>query len=211
MKRPCAELLFCMVLAHTLGCSPDAGPNTASREEDVETATNGSSYVGGIHDVCRKGDLEALKKLLKGNRDLVNSQDNLNGMTPLHHSADTRQDNVTEYLIAKGANVKLRTKYGETALHLAAFRLNAKAVRLLLDAGAEINAQIYTSSKGTPLEYALDGRANLIHQRSIPPEAIWNYVPKTPEQLRAEDEELKQVLELLKARGAKRASELMEE
>ncbi len=169
---------------------------------------SGCSQKKDIYEICKKGDVEALAKLLDAAPTFLNCQEDPQKWTPLYQSIASRQYKVTEYLIAKGANVNLKTLYDGTALQEAAFHLDVKTVRLLLDAGAQVNAQDSTPSRGTPLDYALQGGENLINDRSRPPQSIKHYVPKSQAVLRAEDDSLQTVLKMLKECGAKRGSEL---
>lgn len=189
MKLSYAKMTLCLLFLQIMGCSRNAD----------------------IFSICEKGDVKALAKLLETDPSLIDCPKGVGKWTPLVYSVDSCQDQVTEYLISKGANVNYRTAYDMTALHFAAFRIDVHAVRLLLDAGAEVNIKSRTSEIQTPLDSAIQGGENLLRDRRIPPESIKNYVPKTAEQLRAEDEALQNVLELLKAHGAKRASELADE
>jgi ankyrin repeat protein len=71
------------------------------------------------------------------------------GATPL---MTTRSSDVVSLLVARGADVKARSKRGETALADAAARGDIAAVRLLLDKGADVNAVDYRGY--TPLMHA---------------------------------------------------------
>jgi ankyrin repeat protein len=59
------------------------------------------------------------------------------GVTPILW---TRNAGVVELLVARGADVRARSKVGETALMDAALRGDASSARLLLDRGADVNA-----------------------------------------------------------------------
>ena len=71
------------------------------------------------------------------------------GATPL---MATRGSAVVSLLVSRGANVKARSKRGETALADAASRGDFEAVKLLLDKGADANAADYRGY--TPLMHA---------------------------------------------------------
>jgi hypothetical protein len=170
---------------------------------------SGCSQKMDIYEICKKGDVEALAKLLDADPALLNCQEVTAKWTPLNQSIDSRQYKVTEYLIAKGANVNLKTIYDGTALQDAAFNIDVKTVRLLLDAGAEVNAQDSTPSRATPLDYALLRGEHLMRDIKYPSKPKKHFVPKTPAELRAEEEALQKIIEMLKERGAKRGSELV--
>src|SRR5216684_363404 len=71
------------------------------------------------------------------------------GATPL---MGTRSAEVVSLLVSRGADVKARSKRGETALADAAGRGDLEAVKLLLDKGADVNAADYRGY--TPLMQA---------------------------------------------------------
>jgi len=71
------------------------------------------------------------------------------GATPL---MGTRSSEVVSLLVSRGADVKARSKRGETALADAAGRGDLEAVKLLLDKGADVNAADYRGY--TPLMQA---------------------------------------------------------
>lgn len=110
-----------------------------------------SRHKDDLYAVCQEGKVKALLEILREDPTLVNRQKEPDLKTPLHVSADFKQYDVTEWLIAKGANVNARTLYGETALHLAAFRVDVETCRLLLKNGADVNASICYPSKSTLL------------------------------------------------------------
>jgi len=189
MNKRTAKALFLLLLLQASGCS---------QKKD-------------IYEICKKGDVEALAKLLDADPALIDCQTGTQKWTPLLQSLSSRQAKVTEFLIAKGANVNLRTAYDSTALQKAAFNLDVKAVRLLLDAGAEVNAQDSTPSRATPLDYAMLKGEYLLDEINNPSKPKKHFVPKTPAELRAEEEALQKIIEMLKERGAKRGSELIGE
>ena len=49
--------------------------------------------------------------------------------------------NVIQYLIKAGADINIKTRFGHTALHLAAYYGHEQIVKMLLDAGSDINAK----------------------------------------------------------------------
>jgi ankyrin repeat protein len=94
-----------------------------------------------LHLACQDADGRRVKKLLDQGAfpDLADSV----GLTPLHLAVRHRNLEAVRALIAKGASVDAREKkHGATPLHLAVSGsdLNLGLVRVLLEAGAPVNA-----------------------------------------------------------------------
>jgi ankyrin repeat protein len=68
---------------------------------------------------------------------------------PLLRAASTRDARAIHHLLREGADVNVRGKYGETALHHAAGLGDVALVRTLLEAGADVNAR-----RDGPIDYA---------------------------------------------------------
>jgi ankyrin repeat protein len=81
----------------------------------------------------------------------VNAKD-AKGRTPLLAAIVTGNKDMTELLIAKGADVNVRGSDGTTPLHAAALLGDKDWVELLIEKGADINAK--DSSGRTPLQAA---------------------------------------------------------
>ena len=104
----------------------------------IGKGTGAPSPANSIHDAARKGNLEGVEALLKGNPDLVSSRDD-SGSTPLHWAAQTDHKDVAQLLLASGADVNARDNSGETPLHRAV--LHKDMVELLLASKADIDAK----------------------------------------------------------------------
>lgn len=79
-----------------------------------------------------------------------------NGMTPLMVALDISNNELSDLLIEKGANIEAVNEFGMTSLSLAAYRCNPVMMEKLIEKGADINK---ASDKGlTPLFYAVQGR-----------------------------------------------------
>lgn len=85
----------------------------------------------------RKGDLQAVKQLVREHPELVNvtGKDNT---TPLHESGSRA---IAELLIGGGAAIDTEDKYIGTPLHKAAFYANQDVAELLIAQGADVNAK----------------------------------------------------------------------
>ena len=117
----------------------------------------GESVTGvSIHDAAEDGNLEAVKQHLGAGVD-VNSKDE-DGYTPLLSAVGLLANHaqslgIVELLIAKGADLSVKTKHGETALVLATATGQREVVELLIEKGAAINAN-GSSDEGTALHVA---------------------------------------------------------
>ena len=99
------------------------------------------------------GDVPRLEALLTTNRSLVSAISS-DGWTPLHLTAFFGKEDAVRLLLNKGASVKTRSTnpMTNTPLHAAAAGKHAEIVTLLLEHGANANAQ--QSGGWTPLHSA---------------------------------------------------------
>ena len=108
---------------------------------------------GEIHDAAATGDLNNVKALLEADPTLLESKDD-NGFTPLAKACFTRQVAVANFLLGKGADVKVKDIYQSTPLHRASYVAGQDLALLqrIIDKGADVNAQQYNGL--TPLHWA---------------------------------------------------------
>jgi len=93
-----------------------------------------------IHEAAARGDVEAVRAMLKENPHLVSSKNRMEE-TPLHLAAEHGHADVVALLLANKADVNAMThRTAETPLLLAAARGHADVVKLLLAAGAKKDA-----------------------------------------------------------------------
>ena len=105
-----------------------------------------------VADAAARGDLEAVRRLLRDGADVNASQGD--GMTALHWAAERDDAELADVLLYAGARLDAGTRIGHyTPLHLAARSAGAPVVELLLDAGGDPNANT-TNSGATPLHLA---------------------------------------------------------
>ena len=105
-----------------------------------------------VADAAARGDLEAVRRLLRDGADVNASQGD--GMTALHWAAERDDAELADVLLYAGARLDAGTRIGHyTPLHLAARSAGATLVELLLDAGGDPNANT-TNSGATPLHLA---------------------------------------------------------
>ena len=105
-----------------------------------------------VFRAAKKGDLAAVRKLLKVDPSLVHARDK-DGSTPLHWAAWRGQVEAARLLLEAEAEVNAQnqnTHWGTTPLHAAAHGNQAGVARLLLAHGADIRAK--NLNKRTPLE-----------------------------------------------------------
>ena len=105
-----------------------------------------------VADAARRGDLEAVRLLLRDGADVNAAQGD--GMTALHWAAERGDEVLGEVLIYAGARMDAGTRIGHyTPLHLAARGAHASVVTLLLEAGSDPAART-TNSGASPLHLA---------------------------------------------------------
>ncbi|OCT86085.1 hypothetical protein XELAEV_18019779mg, partial [Xenopus laevis] len=63
------------------------------------------------------------------------------GRKPLHYAADCGQDEIVEFLLAKGANINAADKHGITPLLSACYEGHRKCVELFVSKGADKNVK----------------------------------------------------------------------
>ena len=91
-----------------------------------------------IVDAAQKGDLKAVRALLKQTPDLNVAQPD--GMTALHWAVQRDDLEMTSLLLGAGADFKALNRTGVRPLYLAAVNGNAAVIGRLLAAGEDPNA-----------------------------------------------------------------------
>ncbi len=105
-----------------------------------------------IADAAQRGDLEAVRTLVRSGSDVNEAQGD--GMTALHWAADRGDVELARVLLFAGANPEAGTRIGRyTPLHLAARQGRHDVALLLLEEGADPMART-TNSGVTPLHLA---------------------------------------------------------
>jgi ankyrin repeat protein len=95
-----------------------------------------------VFEACALGDLQAVEKLVEAERGLVNAFAP-DGFYPLGLAAFFGHRPIVEFLLKNGADVRLAARNAQkvTALHAAVARRDLQIVKMLLEAGADANAQ----------------------------------------------------------------------
>lgn len=92
-----------------------------------------------IFDAIRNNDLESLKKIIETAPDAVHLKDQ-RGSNPLLLATYFGHFEISQFLIANGADVDLRDNSGNTALMGVSFKGPLLMAKLLIDNGANVNA-----------------------------------------------------------------------
>ena len=108
-----------------------------------------TAFADPIHDAAKTGDLAGVQAELDKGVD-VNAIGN--GQSPLHLAAIMGHVEVTELLIASGADLEGTDKYGNTPLHYAAHHGRKETTKLLITKGADLNVK--RDDGNTPLDNA---------------------------------------------------------
>jgi ankyrin repeat protein len=74
-----------------------------------------------------------VKELLKNDKTLINSADQGNGYTPLHHAVASNRLEIVKFLLTQNPDVNRSSRYQFTPLQLAAMNGNEKVLDLLLE------------------------------------------------------------------------------
>lgn len=101
------------------------------------------SLAAPIHDAAKKGDVAAITVALEAGADVNESDD---WAPPLWYAARFGHEDAAKLLIARDADVNLKSRYSGPPLLGAIERKNAILVKLLLASGADPNAALETKS-----------------------------------------------------------------
>lgn len=164
---------------------------------------------GDLQLAIEKGDLEAVKKHLDKDVELLNKGDE-EGKTPLHHAIEMEKNDIAKYLIEQGADINQADDEKESPLHYAASSGNLEVANLLLEKGTttlnDVSSVKHDGFVGgwTPLHIAsLNGHPEVVRlllDRGADIEAR-DAVERTPLIITAQSHNL-EVAEVLIDRGA---------
>jgi len=92
---------------------------------------------------AKKGDVAAVKQLLKTDKDLTNARD-MDDSTPLHCAAWKGHLEVVKALLDAGADINAKSQndhYGDTPLHAASHGNQKDVVKVLIERGANLHSK----------------------------------------------------------------------
>ena len=124
-------------------------------EHGAEVNTRDKDHWTPLHVACHHGKLEIVRLLLDHAAEL--NAETVNGLNPLHfvsYCQYTSQEDyvrVAQLLLDRGADVNPSRKDHQTPLHLASYLGNVEVVRLLLDHGADPEANAENDMGEKPL------------------------------------------------------------
>lgn len=107
-------LLIALVFGFTVNASPKT--NSYLNTENFENEATINPEVNTFCKLIRKGDLKAVKSMIDAGTDI--DQKSV-GMTPLMYAARYNKIEIVNLLISKGANLKVKSNRGYTALEYA--------------------------------------------------------------------------------------------
>lgn len=114
-------------------------PSTMAADSDSSEAEEESGMSEETiewFNAVKVGDLTKIENLLRINKDLLRAKDD-NQMAALHWAADRGNEQVVEFLLETGADIKVQDYDGQTPLHYAVSCSHCKTVEVLLERGAD--------------------------------------------------------------------------
>ncbi|MDT4292252.1 ankyrin repeat domain-containing protein [Methylomonas sp. MO1] len=110
-----------------------------------------------LHKAMLDNDLkQAAKALIKG----ADIEEVSEGMTPLLLAIDLNLVKLAQFLLDHGANAHAKDSYGNTSLYLAIRKRNPELVKLVLNAGVDVNESVSERST-TAMMFSIDAPINM--------------------------------------------------
>ena len=140
-------LLTTIAAVLLVGCGPSEADRALFKAVAGVELGDTSVQLGGREHEER--NIEAVKQHLAAGAD-VDVKGGWMGGTPLHYAVGEGRNEIAKLLIAKGADVNAKGKFGSTPLH---FATSKEIAELLIAEGANVNAK---DERGkTPLDLAI--------------------------------------------------------
>lgn len=108
------------------------------------------------HVAALWGDMVTVRNYLEQGMD-VNALDEYYSRTLLYEAAAAGHKEMTEFLLAKGAQVNVLEKHGQTPIHKAVMNKHKEIVELLIARGADINIRTYCA------DFCIPKASTLLH------------------------------------------------
>jgi ankyrin repeat protein len=146
-------LAFCVLPTPVLGSPTSGHASVAKRSaQSLEDPTITDLFPELLRG-CSCGVFNAVARALQTSPAEIVNRKNAKGDTPLMCACSTCHPSITAVLLGHGADPTAKNPRGETALHMAALVGEEASVRLLVAAGADVNA-VDSNQKATPIHNA---------------------------------------------------------
>ena len=110
----------------------------------------------GLHVAALCGNVNTLSTLIKNAESSNVDARTVQDQTPLYLAAANGQEGCCRLLLEHKADYNLRDNHGHTILEVAARKGNLNVVRMLVGAGAKLDAQVSFRCASTPLQAAIE-------------------------------------------------------
>ena len=97
-------------------------------------------FAPDIFECIEQGKVSRIKKLISGDRSLLNKQ-NAQGNTPLMHAVDCMQLQATKFLLESGAKINIQDNEGNTALSICTMWDSAECAKELIKHRADVTSK----------------------------------------------------------------------
>lgn len=131
-------LILILAVLHICTCALTA---SAQKPPASSRMTKEEARVLALTEAAWRGNLSAVKTLLAQGVSLNAEQRGHHGWTALMAASTSGQAEVVNFLLAKGADPKVKLEDGSTTLYQAAQNGDREVVEALIAAGVELNAQ----------------------------------------------------------------------
>jgi len=165
--------------------------------QGIDVNTISSNGEAALHKAIRANNLSIVRILLKAgaNPSLKEEEQEYSPLMIAFNGSNVDWA-IFQALLEAGADINSRASRGETALMLAVFKLNLKAVEKLLELGADVNDRDISGNTALAIAQEMRKRNDEVKQEFITEERA---IVKA---ISVEDAELIEIIDLLKSYGA---------